>query len=239
MPAEARLRGTGPAIVIDQIRASTSLTTLLDLGAREVLVAGGLAAARRLARERGSLLMGERHARKPRGFDFDNSPSELTAAAIRGRSVVLSTTNGTAVLRRLHRVEHVLIGCTRNARACADAALGLAEACGEGVQVVCAGQQGGFVLDDAVAAGVIVGRLDEAARARGSRPVLTDGAAAAVRLRDSFPDLMAAMEASDGGRVLRAIGQQADTAFCAQEDATATVPVRRAGAPMRIVRHRS
>ncbi len=196
-------------------------------------------AARRLARERGSLLMGERHARKPRGFDFDNSPSELTADAIRGHSVVLSTTNGTAILHRLHRVEHVLIGCIRNARACADAALGLAEGRGEGVQVVCAGQQGGFVLDDAVAAGVIVGRIDEGARARGGRPVLTDAAAAAVRLRDSFPDLMAAMEASDGGRVLMAIGQQADTAFCAQEDATRTVPVLLAGVPMRIVRHRS
>jgi len=241
VPQAARVAGAGALIVIDEIRASTTITTLLDLGCSDLFVVGAVAAARRLGRETGSLLVGERHALRPPGFDFDNSPSLLSRADIRGRSVVLSTTNGTAVLRRLRRSERVLVGCIRNARACAGAAVRLAEAAevagrGSGIRVVCAGRESRFVLEDAVAAGVIVGRIVEALGARGVEPRLTDAAKAAVHLRASYPDLLTALLASDGGRTLREIGQEEDTPFCAEEDASTTVPILRDGSPMRVVR---
>ena len=75
----------------------------------------------------------------------------------------------------------VLMGCLLNARACAEAALGEAEARGIGIGIVCAGTEGGFALDDAVAAGVIVSRTLEAAQSRGRRCRLSDAARAAVR----------------------------------------------------------
>jgi 2-phosphosulfolactate phosphatase len=237
VPQTARVAPGRVLIVIDQIRASTTITTVLDLGCTDLFLAGDVRAARRLGRLSGSLIAGERLARKPPGFDFDNSPSELARAGLGGRSLVLSTTNGTAVLRRFRAADAVLVGCLRNARAVAAAAVGLARASGPdgSVQVVCAGRLGRFVIEDAVAAGVIVGRIAEVLGGDGEPAVLTDAAAAAVRLRASFPDLLAAMAQSDGGATLREIGQPDDIAFCAEEDASSTVPRLVAGEPMRIV----
>jgi 2-phosphosulfolactate phosphatase len=237
VPQTARVAPGRVLIVIDQIRASTTITTVLDLGCTDLFLAGDVRAARRLGRLTGSLIAGERLARKPPGFDFDNSPSELARAGLGGRSLVLSTTNGTAVLRRFRAADAVLVGCLRNARAVAAAAVGLARASGPdgSVQVVCAGRLGRFVIEDAVAAGVIVGRIAEVLGGDGEPAVLTDAAAAAVRLRASFPDLLAAMAQSDGGATLREIGQPDDIAFCAEEDASSTVPRLVAGEPMRIV----
>ncbi len=244
VPQVARIAGADALIVVDQIRASTTITTLLDLGCSDLIVTGAVAAARRLGRETGGLLVGERHARRPPGFDYDNSPSILSRAPVRGRSVVLSTTNGTAMLRRVRRADRVLVGCIRNARACAEAAVRLAEAAAGGagvgaggvVRIICAGREGRFVLEDAIAAGVIVGRAVEALRARGGEARLTDAAKAAVRIREGYPDLLTAMQLSDGGNTLREIGLEADIAFCAEEDASTTVPILRDGSPMRVVR---
>jgi 2-phosphosulfolactate phosphatase len=223
-------------IVVDEIRASTTLTTLLDLDCNPIYIEGSLAAARRLGRATGSILIGERRALRPRGFDFDNSPTMLIRAGVHGTPAVLSTTNGTAILRTVRRSRHVLIGCLRNARACAEAALMLAEAGGTGIRIVCAGRQRRFTLEDAVAGGVIATRILEAAGRTGSRLSLTDAAAAARRLSDGFPTTLAALEASDGGRTLRRIGQAGDIAFCAEVDASRAVPVLRDGAPLRVER---
>ncbi|MFI5254186.1 MAG: 2-phosphosulfolactate phosphatase [Candidatus Limnocylindrales bacterium] len=238
VPHEARLTGGCVLIVIDQIRASTTLTAALDLGISDLFLAGDLRTARRDARRTGSLLAGEQAAVKPPGFDFDNSPSELSRSDIRGRRLLLLTTNGTAVLHRLRTVEHVLVGCLRNASAVAAAAFRLATADGAAgdVQVVCAGRNDRFVLEDAVAAGVVVERLMDLAGADGREPILTDPAQAAIRLRSSYPDLLTAMQESSGGATLRRIGAPDDIDFCAEEDVSRTVPVFRDGSPMRIVR---
>jgi 2-phosphosulfolactate phosphatase len=235
-PALARIDDDAVLIVIDQIRASTTLTTLLDAGCPDVLLAGNVTAARRLAREVDALLAGEWRARKPAGFDFDNSPSEIARADVRGRPVVLSTTNGTAVLRRVRGARHVLVGCLRNAGACAAAALALAEREGVGIRIVCAGRHGRFVLEDAVAGGEIAKRILAGAAERGLAVDLTDSVVASIRLRDTEPDPFVAMTESDGGRTLHAIGQAEDVAYVAAVDATATVPALVAGPPMRVVR---
>lgn len=236
LPAAVRTDDGAVLVVIDQIRASTTLTVLLDVGCREVHLAGNVTAARRLARETGSLLAGEWRARKPAGYDFDNSPSELVRADLRGRSVVLSTTNGTAVLHRVREARHVLVGCLRNARAVARAAVAIAAREGVGVRIVCAGRHGWFVLEDAVTAGEIAkGILAEAAE-RGLEVTTMDAVTAAIRLRDAEPDTYTAMHDSDGGRTLRAIDQAEDIGFCAEVDASATVPVVIAGPPMRVER---
>jgi 2-phosphosulfolactate phosphatase len=238
VPAEARPSTAGVRIVIDEIRASTTITTLLDLGCSDLYISGAVDAAKRLAAATGSLLAGERHALRPPGFDYDNSPTILSRAAdrIRGRGVILCTTNGTAVLRSLTGRGRILVGCIRNASAVAHAAVDLALAEGSDVQVVCAGQQGRFNIDDAVAAGVIVGRMRDRLAGSGAAFELTDPADAAVRLRESYPDLLTALILSEGGRTLRRIGQEDDIAFCAAEDASSTVPEFLDGSPARIGR---
>jgi 2-phosphosulfolactate phosphatase len=236
VPQVARPADASVFIVIDQIRASTTITTLLDIGCSGIYIEGALVGARRRALDTGSILVGERHLRRPAGFDFANSPLALTRAGVRGRSVVLSTTNGTAILKMLRHADHVLVGCLRNAGACGAAAVRLAAERGVGIRVVCAGRQRRFVLEDAVAAGVMVERIVDAARARGTQTAPTDSARAAVRLRNGYPDTLAAMLDSDGGRTLRAIGEEEDIPFCAEVDMTRTVPILRDGNPMTIGR---
>jgi 2-phosphosulfolactate phosphatase len=236
VPQAARPDDPAVFIVVDEIRASTTITTLLDIGCSDIFIEGALVAARRRGRETGSILVGERHLRRPAGFDFANSPMVLARAGVHGRSAVLSTTNGTAILKMLRRSEHVLVGCLRNAQTCGGAAVRLAEAQGVGIRVVCAGRLRRFVLEDAVAAGVIVSRIVEAAAARGIDTSLTDAARVAVRLSDAYPDTLTALLDSDGGRVLREIGQEEDIPFCAEVDVTDTVPILRDGDPMRIER---
>jgi 2-phosphosulfolactate phosphatase len=236
VPQAARPADAAVFIVTDEIRASTTITTLIDLGCQPIYVEGALVSARRRGRETGSILIGERHLRRPRGFDFANSPLALIRAGVHDRSAVLSTTNGTAILKMLRQSGHVLVGCLRNARACGEAAVRLAEMDGVGVQVVCAGRLRRFVLEDAVAAGVIVARIVEAASVRGIAASLSDPARVAVRLSEAYPDTLTALLDSDGGRVLREIGQEYDVPFCAEVDVTDSVPILRDGEPMLIER---
>ena len=236
VPQVARPADPAVFVVIDEIRASTTITTLLDLGCSDIYIESALVAARRLGRQKGSILVGERHGLMPAGFDFNSCPTRLVRADMQGRRAVLSTTNGTAILHMLRHSEPVLVGCLRNAAACGEAAVRLAQARGLGIRVVCAGQARRFVLDDTVAAGVIVTRILAATAAAGIPTQVTDAARAAVRLRDSYPDTLSALLDSDGGRVLRELGQAEDTPFCAEVDVTATVPILRNGSPMRVER---
>ncbi|MGH2349218.1 MAG: 2-phosphosulfolactate phosphatase, partial [bacterium] len=90
-------------VVVDVIRASTTLVTLLDRGAGEVLIAAHVEAARQYAaRHPGTVLAGEELGLAPRGFQFGNSPVELSHAEVTGKTVVFVTTNGTAAI---HAVE--------------------------------------------------------------------------------------------------------------------------------------
>ncbi len=234
VPSEVAHWPAKVCIVVDELRASSTLTTLLDIGAPEVLLTRGLAEARRLARERGSLLAGERHGLPPAGFDFDNSPSQLARAGLGGRSVILSTSNGTAMLSRLQAMPAVLVGCLLNAGACAAAALELASSLGVDVGIVCAGRLRRFTIDDAVAAGELVDRLVAGLEARGEPVDLTDAALAARRLRSAYPDVELALAESASGRLITSLGAGEDVAFCAQIDATTTVPFLRAGSPLRV-----
>ena len=167
VPAEARLWPSIVCVVIDELRASSTITTLLDLGCTDLSLTASLQEARRLGKAHGSLLAGERDGHIPRGFDTNNSPAELARTAVLGRSVVLCTTNGTVVISRLRRMTPLLVGCLLNARACAEEVLRQALSLGTDVGIVCAGEHGRFALEDALTAGVLLERLLELAAAQG------------------------------------------------------------------------
>jgi 2-phosphosulfolactate phosphatase len=236
VPGEARYWPDTVCIVVDQLRASCTLTTLLDLGCPSVRVTRSLAEARALGRATGALLAGERRGLVPPGFDANNSPVELSGLDVGGRPVVLCTSNGTRVLSLLRHMPATLVGCLLNAGACAEAAVELATARGIGVGVVCAGTVGRFALDDAVAAGEIVRRVTALAGGRGVACELSDAAIAAVRLRSAYADPTDALEESTAGRLVHAIGAGEDVAFCARIDVSRAVPVLRSGPPMTIER---
>jgi 2-phosphosulfolactate phosphatase len=229
VPAVARTWSNTVCVVIDELRASSTITTILDGGCSRLYVTAGLATARRLGRAHDGLLAGERGGVAPRGFDFDNSPALLARADLRGRVVVLSTSNGTQVLGSVRRAPAVLVGCLLNARACAEAAVRLAVGLRARIGIVCAGTLGVFALDDAVTAGVIIERVVETASARGLAYTLTEPSVAAMQLRAGYPDLVTPLRESVAGHLLAAVGASDDVRFCARADVSRTVPILRPG----------
>src|SRR4030042_1602771 len=106
-------------VMIDALRASTSIVTLSAGGAREIAVAESPSAARRMAREApgGYILCGEIDGLTPPGVDYGNSPSEFAALDVKGWRIILSTTNGTRALQRLAGAPLGLGGGAGNASA--------------------------------------------------------------------------------------------------------------------------
>jgi 2-phosphosulfolactate phosphatase len=127
LSSDLRLRPTDVAIVIDVIRATTTLAVLFDGGCARVLVAGDIPSARAYAVSHPGmyLLAGEVGGLRPPGFDFGNSPVELAVADLSGRDLIFSTTNGTRALHACAHAGAVLAGSLRNAQAVCRVALRL------------------------------------------------------------------------------------------------------------------
>jgi 2-phosphosulfolactate phosphatase len=227
-------------VVVDVLRASSSLVVLLERGMEEVLLASSIGEARRLARERPQyLLCGERGGLPPRGFHYGNSPVEFAGLELAGRRAILCTSNGTSALTRAATAPLVLVGALLNATAVGRAATEAAAERGLDVAVVCSGDEGGtaFSLEDALGTGAIVDAIVGLGREAPVRARLTlsDGALAALTLYRAHqgqehqpeadpPPAETALRASSHGRDLEALGLSEDLSFCARRDAFATVP---------------
>jgi len=147
----------GVAVVIDVLRASTSIVHALEADAKDVLPCVDVDEARRLhaaLRAEGALLTGERNALPLEGFDLGNSPDAFTPEAVRGRSVVMTTTNGTRALARCRRAKRIFVGSFVNA-----AAVVRAVSESERIQLICAGTVGEITREDVLLAGLLVDRL--------------------------------------------------------------------------------
>jgi 2-phosphosulfolactate phosphatase len=207
-------------IVIDVIRASTTLVTLVERGAGPILIAPDVETARRHARVRpGAVLAGEEDGLAPAGFDFGNSPVELARAELGGKTVIFATTNGTAAIRAVQGAMAVFIGALRNGGAVSAEAVELAHRQEVNLTVVCAGRVGAFGIDDAYCAGYLVDRV-----LQGKNLELTDAAEAALRLYRSEPDSVAVFRRSAAGRNVIELGLGGDVDYCATRDVSAVVP---------------
>ncbi len=210
------------SIVIDVLRASSSLVVMLEGGARRVFPVADLDAARAMARKKGALLVGERDGQPPADFDLGNSPLALRDRELAGRDVVFTTSNGTRVLLSVPQSRHILIGCFNNASACCALALKLARRHESMIGLVCAGQEGGFALDDGVCAGFLVDILTRQA----NEPCRLSEAAWTMRwLHESFDSALQAFEQTASARNLRRVGDEADLSACAMVDTSRVVPV--------------
>jgi 2-phosphosulfolactate phosphatase len=208
------------AVVLDVLRATSTIVEALVNGARRIIpfstVEEAVAKKNELGRD-AALLCGERGGEKIPGFDLGNSPLEMTREAVSGRTLVMTTTNGTPALLAASGASVCLIAALLNVHAVAERVMDH----GNDVLILCAGREGRFALEDAVCAGVLVQRL----RAVGRAPLrLDDGARAAVTLAGRGT-LEATLQRSAAGRALRHIGRGDDVTFCAQLDLHAVVPV--------------
>jgi 2-phosphosulfolactate phosphatase len=204
-PAEAASAPLG--IVVDVLRATSTIAQALAAGYRRVLCCGEIEEARAL---RDSLaegvLAGERSALKVAGFDVGASPREFLEP--RAETLIFSTTNGTrAILTAASSCDEVVLGSLLNLAAVAS----VARERNEDVAVICAGFQGAFALDDAYCAGRIV-QLLEAER--------SDAALAAEIVARSFPGASEGLNARTYGPP----GLEEDIAWCARESVLDVVP---------------
>ena len=223
----------GIAVVIDVLRASTTISVALAAGAAAIVSTPTVDAARR-TRDRlpaGALLGGERGGTPPGGFDLGNSPLEYTSARVAGRVIVLTTTNGTAALEACHTAAIVVVGAIVNRRAVARFVQRTAFDRGiRAVHLVCAGTDGRASSEDMLGAGAI---LDAAGRSAGRLD--SDAAAALAAFRDVSAGgdtghaLTAAFRTTPGGTNLLALGMERDLRAAALIDSVALVPVLEGG----------
>jgi 2-phosphosulfolactate phosphatase len=210
-PDEAGTAPTG--IVVDVIRATTTMCQALSSGYERVFCTGEVEDARTLREALGEgILGGERNAVRIPGFDLGNSPREYLQPV--GDTLILSTTNGTrAVVSAAQRCDRVLVGSLLNLAAVVERA----RDAGEDAVVVCAGVQGTLALDDAYVAGRIVELL---AWQR------SDASEAAARLATTWTGAEEAFRASKSGRNLleNAPELEDDIAFCARDSVLDVVP---------------
>jgi 2-phosphosulfolactate phosphatase len=208
-PDEAAEAPTG--VVIDVIRATSTICQALDAGYERVWCAADVEDARAL-RGDGVTLGGERHGVRIDGFDLGNSPHEYLEP--RSATLAMSTTNGTrAIVTAAERCDRVLVGSLLNL----GAVVVEASSHGEDVAIYCAGVKGDPCLDDTYVAGRI-------AEALGYER--TDAAEMAVRLVHSYAGAEEAFRQSRSGRNLINHGPEleADIPWCARESVLDVVP---------------
>lgn len=209
------------AVVLDVLRATSTIVHALVNGAKRVIPVAAVEEAVAKKNELGrdtALLCGERGGEMIPGFDLGNSPLEFTRDAVAGRTLVMTTTNGTPALLAATGAGACLIAALLNVEAVAQRVVER----GDDVLILCAGREGRFALEDAVCAGVLVQRV----RAVGRAPLrLDDGARAAITLAGRGTSLETTLRRSAAGRGLRRIGRGDDIAFCAQLDLHNVVPV--------------
>jgi len=224
-------------VVFDVLRATSTMLTALANGAETVIPVREIADAMAIRRQRpGVLLAGERHglritAAQSGGVDFDlgNSPREFTAGRVKGRTLVMTTTNGTRALRACAEAKLVLIGALLNLQALADEIRARKP---QRLLLVCAGTAEEAAYEDALAAGGLCDGLWNEFGADAS-----DSAWMARRLfQQARADLTAALGASRNGRRLLAIPElAADVAACACLDAVPLIAELNAQGEMRAV----
>lgn len=195
--------------VIDVIRATSTIVTALANGARSLLpVAKVEEAFEWKAANPEAILAGERGGQPLEGFDLGNSPEDFTPERVKGRRVILTTTNGTQALAACVGARTVIATCLLNL----DAVATRLREIGPPWTIICAGCNGEFGVDDAIVAGALAEALDQ------------DHYLVPL-WRSVRRDLTETLLGSEAGRELRKVGLEKDVPFCAKLNQFATVPI--------------
>lgn len=210
------------AVVVDVLRASTTITTLFSRRVEQVAVTREIDEARQLASRHAYVLIGERKNRKIDGFDFSSSPSILQHEDFTGRSVAFTSTNFPHALHEAADAGHILIGAVVNVSAAAGKAFDLASRDGVDIRIMLAGEPvEARAFEDLYFAGLACGRLAD-------RCSLEDEAIAAIDAVRNLSSAEAADRSKHAGELV-ADGLEADVEFAFTRDRFDIVPVYRDG----------
>jgi 2-phosphosulfolactate phosphatase len=224
-PAEVQALDGKVCIVIDVVRATSSLTVIMSKKPRKLILTTTIQKAAKFAAQQTihPLLCGERGGLKPEGFDFGNSPRQYFAADLKDRVLIFTSSNGTRAVADLVIAPHVYLGCFLNASAVVARAYETARQQGMDVLLVCAGREEKFAIDDAYCAGFLVSKL-MAMIAADQEFALGDGAQAALGIYGYYRDDRKLLEMSGAGKAVTSIGLAEDLTFLLQRDLIDCVP---------------
>lgn len=211
-------------VIVDVLRACTTIAHALTSGCDRIIPVESVEAATNLTAsldKKVTLLGGEKEGRRIDGFNLGNSPLEYTPEIVKGKTIIMATTNGTKAMWKSQAAKEILVASFVNASAVVDH---LRKA-GGSVTLVCAGKQGRFAMEDAACAGMLIDRLAEQ-----DDVDLSDGATAARALylmhKQSVEGLLRGCE---HGRYLSSIGFDGDIEVCSKVDSLRILPVVKEG----------
>jgi len=213
-------------VVIDVLRATSVMVHAMWQGALEIIPLATAEAAFEMAKvfPRGSIILGgERRSKKIPGFDLGNSPKEYIAERVKGKKLILTTTNGTKAFHVVSSGREILVGSFFNIGITAQRCLEL----NRDLLIFPSGDEGKFSLEDTICGGMLIERI---MKKGGKRIDLSDASRCAQILYKKFEDnLTEAFHLSHHGKELINRGFIEDLAYCAQIDMTDIVPIFREG----------
>jgi 2-phosphosulfolactate phosphatase len=204
-------------VIIDIFRATSSICYGIDNGAEAIIpVAEVEECVAYQEKYPDYLLAAERNGEVVSGFDFGNSPFSYTKEKVAGKTVVLTTTNGTHALHLSRKAKKVIIGSFLNLTAVCN----WLKTQNDNILLVCAGWKNNFNLEDTMFAGAVVAQLKD------NGFILDDAAIAADDLYSiAKNDLPGYLKKTSHSERLKKLGIEADIAFCLQVDITTAIPV--------------
>jgi 2-phosphosulfolactate phosphatase len=212
-------------IVLDVLRASSTITVALNNGAREIIPVASIESAVKIS---GSLFGevtlrgGERNGKTIEGFNLGNSPLEYSETAVKGKSIIYCTTNGSVAMAKSRYARTLAVGSFINLTATTD----FIRDENKDFLFICAGRAntiGNFSLEDAVCAGMMIQNL---LKAESLEVELSDSANAAHALYKSFGrSILKMLKTSEHGKYLIEIGFAEDLKICAQVDSVPVLPI--------------
>ncbi len=212
-------------VVIDVLRASTTIAVALNNGAREIIPVASIESAVKIS---GSLFGevtlrgGERNGKIIEGFNLGNSPLEYTEAAVKGKSIIYCTTNGSVAMAKSRYAKTLVVASFVNLSKVVD----FIKTENKDFLIICAGRLnniGQFSMEDSVCAGMIIQKLS---KIEGLKLELTDAAQAALALQKAFgKSILKLLKSTEHGKLLTEIGMGDDLKVCAEVDSVPVLPI--------------
>jgi 2-phosphosulfolactate phosphatase len=207
-------------VIIDVLRASNTIITALNNGARDIVpvasiefavkISGGMFGGQ-------TLLGGERNTIKIDGFALGNSPKEYTEGIVSGKSIVFYTTNGTKAITKAKFSENLYICSFSNISALAVHLVRL----NLDFEILCAGRNNSFSMEDSVCAGKLIALIQES----GKELILNDSSTACLSLYKTYgSDIFEMLKISDHGKLLIENGFEEDIKICSKVDNIKVIP---------------
>jgi 2-phosphosulfolactate phosphatase len=208
-------------VVIDVLRASTTIATALNNGAKEIIPVTTVESAMKIVGNLFgdvTLLGGERNGKMIEGFNLGNSPLEYTEERVKGKSIVFSTTNGSQAMVKARYAKEMAVMSFVNISAVEN----FASEPERDIAILCAGHDGLFSMEDTVCAGMLIQKL--VARRSVNVDVGDAGAASLALWKTQSRSLYKMMKNTEHGQYLAGIGFGGDLKFCAEVDSISVVP---------------